>query len=338
MAALLDVRGLTVDFDTPARAYRALEGVDFSIERGESVGLVGESGSGKSITWLAVLGLLGGRAHVGGVRLLDGIDLAGLGDASMAKIRGRRIAMIFQDASSALNPVHRIGRQIEEGLRLHWGTTGAAARAEAKRLLDRVRIANAAQRLDEYPHQLSGGMNQRVMIAIALAGKPDLLVADEPTTALDATVQAQVLALLAEIRRDSGMAMVLISHDLGVVAEQCDRIAVMYAGRIVEQAPADALFARPAHPYTAGLLAAIPDLEGPRVRLRAIPGTVPEPWNPPPGCRFAPRCDYAEPACSAAVPPLAAVEPMHVAACIRSGELRATLAALPRDTAVATGT
>lgn len=325
MSALLEIRGLTIDFETRAFDYRALDAVNLAIHAGESVGLVGESGSGKSITWLAVLRLLGKRARIGGDVLLDGRSIMSSTDADMSRIRGRRIAMIFQDASSALNPVHRIGYQIEEGLKLHWGMSSNAAHAEARRLLDRVHIANAAQRLSEYPHQLSGGMNQRVMIAVALSGRPELLVADEPTTALDTTVQAQVLALLAEIRRDTNMAMVLISHDLGVVAEQCERIAVMYAGRVVEQAATADIFDRPSHPYTAGLLAAIPEVTGPRRRLVSIPGTVPEPWNPPPGCRFEPRCAMALPACREGQPSLDIVavgQFDHRAACIRSGEIR----------------
>lgn len=334
MDALLDIRGLTIDFETRAHDYRALDGVDFRVVRGESVGMVGESGSGKSITWLAVLKLLGRRAHIGGEVRLDGHDIAAATEADMVPIRGRRIAMIFQDATSALNPVQRIGRQIEEGLRVHRGMRGAAAHAEAKRLLDRVHIPDAAQRLTEYPHQLSGGTNQRVMIAIALAGQPELLVADEPTTALDATIQAQVLALLAEIRRDSGMAMVLISHDLGVVAEQCQRIAVMYAGRVVEEAAAVDLFERPAHPYTAGLLAALPRLDGNASRrLRAIEGSVPEPWRMPPGCRFEPRCAWREPSCRRAVPALAPLASDRRVACLRAGDADLRVAPVPAEAA-----
>jgi peptide/nickel transport system ATP-binding protein len=313
--ALVEIRNLTVDFVTQDRAFRVLHGVDLGLDRGEALGLVGESGSGKSVTWLAVMGLLGPRARPQGSVRFDGAPLLGLGDRAMSAIRGRRIAMIFQDATSALNPVHRVGRQLAESLRLHRGLGDRAAWAEAARLLDRVKIANPAQRLQEYPHQFSGGMNQRIMIAIALAGDPDVLVADEPTTALDATIQAQILALLREIRRDSGMAMVLISHDLGVVAENCDRIAVMYCGRVVEEAAADELFEHPVHPYTTGLLAALPDLDGPRRRLESIGGTVPEPWRLPAGCAFAPRCALAEPACREARPDLADVGPGHRAAC-----------------------
>lgn len=213
--------------------------------------------------------------------------------------------------------MHRIGRQLTEALRLHRGLSAKAATAEAVRLLDRVGIADAPRRLEAYPHELSGGMNQRVMIAIALAGEPDLLVADEPTTALDATIQAQILDLIRAIRDESGMALVLISHDLGVVADICDRVAVMYAGRIVEEAPAETLFERPRHPYTQGLLAALPDLDGPRKQLNAIPGSVPEPWALPPGCAFAPRCARASSAC-AATPRLTSVGPAQLAACVHA--------------------
>jgi peptide/nickel transport system ATP-binding protein len=318
---LIDIRGLTVDFDAGQRVVRALHGVDLAIQGGEAVGLVGESGSGKSVTWLAALGLLGTRARIGGEVLFEGRNLVGAPASALEAVRGARIAMIFQDPSSSLNPVYRIGQQLAEALQLHRGMTGAAALAEAARLLDRVGIADATRRLRDYPHELSGGMNQRVMIAMALAGQPRTLIADEPTTALDATIQAQILELLQEIRRDSAMALVLISHDLGVVAENTDRVCVMYAGRIVEDAPIDTIFEAPAHPYTSGLLAALPDLEGPRRRLLAIPGVVPEPWNLPPGCSFAPRCPEFERACEAAVPPAIELVRGHRAACIhaRSG-------------------
>jgi peptide/nickel transport system ATP-binding protein len=279
---------------------------------------VGESGCGKSVTWLAALGLLGSRARVGGAVRLEGRDLVGAPVAELERVRGRRIAMIFQDPSSSLNPVHRIGRQLGEALSLHRGLDGKAAEAEARRLLDRVHIADAQRRLGDYPHELSGGMNQRVMIAMALAGQPDLLVADEPTTALDATVQAQILELLGEIRRDSGMALVLISHDLGVVAENTDRVCVMYAGRIVEDAPFDTVFDAPAHPYTRGLLAALPELEGPRRVLTPIGGVVPEPWNLPTGCSFAPRCDRRIDACEVAPPQSTPLATDHRVACIRA--------------------
>jgi peptide/nickel transport system ATP-binding protein len=317
-SVLVSLRGLTVDFDTGKRIVRALHGIDLEVRRGEALGLVGESGCGKSITWLAALGLLGGRARIGGEVRLDGRNLVGAPVPELERVRGRRIAMIFQDPSSSLNPVHRIGRQLGEALRLHRGLQGGAAEAEAQRLLDRVGIADARRRLGDYPHELSGGMNQRVMIAMALAGQPDLLVADEPTTALDATIQAQILELLGEIRRESGMALVLISHDLGVVSENTDRVCVMYAGRIVEDAPIDTVFDAPAHPYTRGLLAALPELEGPRRALVPIAGVVPEPSNLPPGCSFAPRCDRRIAACEAATPPGIPLAPDHRVACIRA--------------------
>jgi peptide/nickel transport system ATP-binding protein len=318
-AALLRIRDLRVAFDDGRRHVPVLHGIDLDIRRGESVGIVGESGCGKSVTWLAVLGLLGPRAQTSGSVHLDGQPIHGLKGDAMAPIRGKRIAMIFQDPASSLNPVHRIGQQLMEGLALHRGLRGQAARAEALRLLDRVHIPSAGQRLDAYPHELSGGMNQRVMIAMALAGEPEILVADEPTTALDATIQAQILDLLREIRRDSGMALSLISHDLGVIADICDRVLVMYAGRVVEQLAAQDLFDRAQHPYTRGLLAALPDLAAPRRRLQAIPGSVPEPGRLPSGCSFRTRCDQAKPSCASAVPPLMEVGLRHHVACLQAG-------------------
>ena len=314
--ALLRIRDLHVSFDDGRHQVAVLHGIDLEIARGESVGIVGESGCGKSVTWLAVLGLLGPRARTRGLIELDGQAIDALRGDALAPIRGKRIAMIFQDPSSSLNPVHRIGQQLIEALRLHRGLRGAAAQAEALRLLDRVHIPSAAQRLGAYPHELSGGMNQRVMIAMALAGAPDLLIADEPTTALDATIQAQILELLREIQRDSGMALALISHDLGVIAEVCDRVLVMYAGRVVEQAPARALFHQARHPYSRGLLAALPDLAAPQRRLQAIAGSVPEPGRLPSGCSFRPRCSQTQTSCAATVPPLVQVAPAHHAACL----------------------
>ena len=314
---LVSIRDLRVAFDDGQSRVPVLHGIDLDIRAGESLGIVGESGCGKSVTWLAVLGLLGPRARVSGQVHLAGQPIHGVPGDRLAAVRGRRIAMIFQDPSSALNPVMRIGRQLAESLTLHRGLRGAAARAEALRLLERVHIPAAAQRLDAYPHELSGGMNQRVMIAMALAGEPELLVADEPTTALDATIQAQILELLAEIRRDSGMAMALISHDLGVIARVCERVVVMYAGRIVEQAPARGLFARPRHPYTRGLLDALPDLRRPQSRLVAIAGNVPEPRQLPRGCSFGPRCERFEARCESHPPHAIEVLPGHHAACHR---------------------
>jgi peptide/nickel transport system ATP-binding protein len=313
MAPLVEIRGLTAAFN----GIPALRGVDLTVGRGEALALVGESGCGKSVTWLAALGLLPGKAAVSGSVKLGGQEILHAAPDVLDRVRGGRVAMIFQDPASSLNPVHRIGRQITEALRLHRGFSGAAAREEARRLLDRVGMPDARRRLDAYPHELSGGQNQRVMIAMALAGSPELLIADEPTTALDVTIQAQILELLAEIRRETGMALVLISHDLGVVAETCERVCVMYAGRIVEETSSAALFSAPAHPYAAGLLAALPPIDGPRRPLAAIPGGVPEPWAMPPGCPYAPRCPRHVAACDAAPPPLMPVAPGHRAACIR---------------------
>ncbi len=310
--ALVAIRGLTVCFDSAA----ALRGIDLTVAPGEAVGLVGESGCGKSVTWLAALGLLPGKARITGSVTLHGEELLGAPPAVLDRVRGGQVAMIFQDPASSLNPVHRIGRQITEALALHQGLRGAAARAEAKRLLDQTGIPDAARRMDAYPHELSGGQNQRVMIAMALAGQPELLVADEPTTALDVTIQAQILELLGALRRESGMALVLISHDLGVVADTCERVAVMYAGRIVETAATDRLFAAPTHPYTQGLLGALPPIDGPRRPLAAIPGAVPEPWAMPPGCAFAPRCPLRMPDCTAALPAPVALGRNHSAACL----------------------
>lgn len=311
--ALVSLTGLSVAFD----GAPALRGIDLSIAKGEAVGLVGESGCGKSVTWLAALGLLPPKAQITGSVMLDGEELIGASAPALERVRGGRIAMIFQDPTSSLNPVHRIGKQIVEALELHRGMTGSNARTEAKRLLDLVGIPDAARRLDAYPHELSGGQNQRVMIAIALAGQPELLVADEPTTALDVTIQAQILELLQSIRRQMGMALVLISHDLGVIAEACERVAVMYAGRIVEEAPVARLFQSAAHPYTQGLIGALPPMDGPRQRLAAIPGGVPEPWAMPPGCGFAPRCQFRSAPCDAGMPGLMGVSGQHRAACIR---------------------
>jgi peptide/nickel transport system ATP-binding protein len=314
-AAFVTIHNLTVAFHGAV----ALRGVDLSVRPGESLGLVGESGCGKSVTWLAALGLLPQSAAIGGSVTVNGTEILGAPSAVLDRVRGGGIAMIFQDPASALNPVHRIGRQVAEAVSLHRGLSGSAAKAEALRLLDQVGIPGARARMDAYPHEMSGGQNQRVMIAAALAGQPDLLIADEPTTALDVTIQAQILDLLARLRTETGMALVLISHDLGVVADMCDRVCVMYAGRIVEEAPAAALFERPAHPYATGLLGALPPLTGPRRPLLAIPGRVPEPWAMPPGCAFAPRCPQRIDACDAAVPGLDAVAPGRRAACIRAG-------------------
>jgi peptide/nickel transport system ATP-binding protein len=312
-AALVELREFSVSFG----GLDVVRALNLRIDRAEAFGLVGESGSGKSVTWLGALGLLPSTATVSGQVLLEGEDVLAASPQRLARIRGGRIGLIFQDPGSALNPIHRVGAQVMEALRAHRGLTGGAARNEAKKLFDLVGIPDASRRLELYPHELSGGQNQRVMIAMALAGQPALLIADEPTTALDTTIQAQILDLLDMLRRDVGMALVLISHDLSVVAELCSSIAVMYAGRIVEHAPTHELFDRPAHPYTRGLLAAVPPLTGPLQRLISIPGNVPEPWNLPPGCAFAPRCPLAGDDCAMGVPPMRAVSPAHYAACLR---------------------
>ncbi len=312
---LLSVKGLTVAFASETDVRRVVHSIDLDIKKGTALGIVGESGCGKSVTWMAMLGLLGTKARVSGSAKLSGQELIGLDDRDLSKIRGGKIAMIFQDPASCLNPVHRIEKQLAESLALHRGLYGAEARQVSLDLLDRVQMPNAVQRLSAYPHELSGGMNQRVMIAMALAGEPDLLVADEPTTALDATVQAQILDLLNQLRKDSDMALVLISHDLGVIAEASERVAVMYGGRIVELLPTDDLFTRGHHPYTNGLLAAMPSIESEQTSLKAIPGQVPNAGTDFVGCSFAPRCDFTRDDCHSRLPSLRRVHVEHRVAC-----------------------
>jgi peptide/nickel transport system ATP-binding protein len=321
MVPLVSIQGLSVAFG----GVPVLRGVELVLGKGDALGLVGESGSGKSVTWLAALGLLPRHAKVTGSVRLDGRELLGAPASELDRVRGGRIAMIFQDPASALNPVLTIRKQLCEALALHRDLSGEAVKAEALRLLNLVGIPDAARRLSAYPHEFSGGQVQRIMIAMALAGNPDLLIADEPTTALDATIQAQILELLSTIRRETSMAMVLISHDLGVVAENCDRVAVMYAGRIVEQAPSNQLFADPVHPYAQGLIGALPPLDGPRRRLTAIPGTVPDPAHMPDGCAFAPRCALAAESCGLAAPTLAPIADDRAVACIRAEASRHAL-------------
>ena len=316
-APLLAVRDLTVAFRTDAGWLTAIEGVGFDLAAGETLGIVGESGSGKSVTALSLLRL---HAHAttripAGSITFDGRNLLALPERALRKIRGGEIAMIFQDPMSSLNPVLTIADQISETLMLHQGVNKAEARKRAIALLDLVRIADASHRVDAYPHQLSGGMRQRVMIAIAIACRPRLLIADEPTTALDVTIQAQILDLLRDLQAELGMSVILISHDLGVIAEFARRVMVMYAGRVVEAAPSSALYRRPMHPYTSGLLAAIPPLDADVHRLPTIPGSIPDPGRRIPGCRFSPRCAEAEPACHQTPPALVEVGPFHTARC-----------------------
>ena len=315
--SLLSVADLAVSFGPT----RVLEGVSFDIAEGEVLGVVGESGSGKSMTALAIMGLLPEHGRAAGRIVFEGRDLLALPEREMQRLRGERVAMIFQEPMSSLNPVFTIGEQIAEVLRRHRGMDRRSAHNEAVALLKLVEIAAAERRVDEYPHQLSGGMRQRAMIAIALACRPRLLIADEPTTALDATVQAGILDLLRGLRSELGMAVLLITHDLGVVSDICERVVVMYAGRVAETGPAATIFERPAHPYTRALLAAIPRLEGPIGDLPAIPGVVPAPFDFPQGCRFAPRCGFAQAACEAAAPPLRALPSGTEAACIRAEEI-----------------
>jgi peptide/nickel transport system ATP-binding protein len=309
---LVSIDGLTVGFD----GAKVVDSVSLQVRRGEAIGIVGESGSGKSVTWLAALGLLPNTATVDGSVKLEGIELLGAPASALDEVRGGRIAMIFQDPASALNPVLTIRRQLSECLALHRNLSGAAIKAEARRLLDLVGIPDAERRLSAFPHEFSGGQNQRIMIAMALAGNPDLLIADEPTTALDATIQAQILDLIGRVRRETGMAIVLISHDLGLVAENCDRVAVMYAGRLVEEAPAAELFDAPWHPYAQGLIGSLPLIDGPRGRLNGIAGTVPDPKAMPLGCAFAPRCGLVSERCLREVPPLRAVGGDRSVACV----------------------
>ncbi len=315
---MLDVRDLRVVLPTARGPAAALRGVSFSLGAGEKLGLIGESGCGKSLTALALMGLLPEGARVEGSIRLAGQELVGLPDDAMARLRGDRLAMIFQEPMTALNPLHSIGAQVAEPLRLHRGLDRAAARAEALRLLDRVKLPEAAKRLDAYPHQLSGGQRQRVMIAMALACGPELLIADEPTTALDVTLQHEVLMLIDELVQGSGMALLLISHDLGVMARHVQRVAVMYGGTVVESGPTTAVFEHLAHPYTQGLYAARPRLGATRgTRLATIPGRVPELADLPAGCPFADRCGRVVDDCRRAMPPEVAVGIGHMARCLR---------------------
>jgi peptide/nickel transport system ATP-binding protein len=326
---LLSVRNIKTQFFNEDGVTRAVDGVSFDVMPGETLGIVGESGCGKSVTALSILRLLPARLGrtVEGQILFDGTDLLGLDEDRMRSIRGNSIAMIFQEPMTSLNPVLSVGHQIAESVRIHQGKSGDEAWTRAGDMLDFVRIPDARKRLGDFPHQFSGGMRQRVMIAMALACNPRLLIADEPTTALDVTIQAQILKLMLELKESTGAAVVLITHDLGVVAETCQRVMVMYAGRKIEEASVTGLFDAPAHPYTRGLMASIPRLNkrlGGKRRLSEIPGMVPSLLAPIIGCAFAPRCSFANERCSVESPELRSVGSGHIVACHHAETVRAS--------------
>ena len=324
--ALLEIKGLKTHFKTEDGWLHAVDGVDLTVDRGETVCVVGESGCGKTVTAMTILKLIPmppGRIVAGEV-LWQGRDLVPLDNTGMRRVRAREIAIVFQEPMTSLNPVYTVGEQIAESVRLHGGFSRRAALDRAAEMLKLVHIPMPERRIHAYPHQFSGGMRQRVMIAMALACNPHLLIADEPTTALDVTIQAQILDLLNELKSRLGMSILLITHAMGVVAEMAQRVVVMYAGKVVEEASATELFARPRHPYTQGLIRSIPRIDRAathRVRLESIAGNVPKLIEPPEGCRFAPRCKYAIPACTAATPPLREIAAGHKVACIRAEEI-----------------
>src|SRR5262245_9813018 len=319
MSALLEIKDLRVAFHGDrGRITHAVDSVDLAVASGTTLGLVGESGCGKSVTSLAVMGLLPRSATITGRIGFEGIDLLALPDRAMRDLRGDRLAMIFQEPMTSLNPSYTIGEQIVEAVVRHRGVSRREARAHAIDMLTKVKIPTPERRIDDYPHKLSGGMRQRVMIAMALSCDPELLIADEPTTALDVTIQAEILDLLRELKATTLSAVIMITHDLGVVAEICDEVAVMYAGEIVERAPIDVIFERPGHPYTVGLLGSIPRLDRRTERLATVPGRVPDMTAPPPGCRFAPRCPFASEICVAAPPPLVPLAGEHWTRCVRA--------------------
>jgi peptide/nickel transport system ATP-binding protein len=326
--SLLEIRGLKTHFATDDGMVRAVDGVDLTIARGETLGVVGESGCGKTVTAMSVLKLIAmppGRIVEGRI-LWRGRDLVPLPPEEMNRIRGKEIAIVFQEPMTSLNPVYTVGEQIAEVVRLHENVGRRAALNKTVEMLRLVHIPNPERRLHDYPHQFSGGMRQRVMIAMALSCNPQLLIADEPTTALDVTIQAQILELLQEMKSRFGMAIMLITHAMGVVAETAQRVVVMYAGKVIEEAPVEKLFGRPSHPYTKGLIRSIPRIDKAatrKTRLEAIAGVVPSLLDPPPGCRFAPRCPYAIAVCREAVPPLREIEPGHRVACVRAEEVMA---------------
>ncbi|MGE0151719.1 MAG: ABC transporter ATP-binding protein [Reyranellaceae bacterium] len=318
---LLDIRGLKTHFRTDDGMIHAVDGVDIRIHRGETVGVVGESGCGKTVTAMSVLKLIAMPPGeiVAGQIVYNGRDLVPMSPEEMRKIRSKEIAIVFQEPMTSLNPVYTVGDQIAEVVRLHEGLDRRQAKARTVEMLKLVGIPNPEKRVDDYPHQFSGGMRQRVMIAMALSCNPKLLIADEPTTALDVTIQAQILDLLNDLKQRFGMAVMLITHAMGVVAETCQRVVVMYAGKVVEEAPVGELFARPLHPYTQGLIRSIPRLDlaaEHKQRLETIAGTVPFLLEPPEGCRFAPRCKFAREECVLATPPLREISPGHKVACV----------------------
>ncbi len=316
---VLSLRDFRVSFPTLLGDVQAVRGVDLDVHAGELVGVVGESGSGKSVTFLGLMGLLPRSARISGSATVRGTELVGATRKTMRSVRGKRVAMIFQDPLSALNPTHRVGNQIVEMIRSHQDMSKDAARKRAVELLDIVGIPQPDQRARQYPHEFSGGMRQRVMIAMAIANDPEVLIADEPTTALDVTVQAQILEVMQRIQRELGTAIVLITHDLGVVARVTSRVQVMYAGRPAERATVDDIFARPTHPYTEGLMSSLPSGGG--ERLVPIPGSPPNMLRPPPGCAFAPRCVHARPKCTGGDPPPLLPFGVNETACIRAAEI-----------------
>jgi peptide/nickel transport system ATP-binding protein len=322
MAKLLEVTGLRTEFKTAAGVIRAVDGVDLTVDKGETLGIVGESGCGKSITSLSIMQLLPkglGKVATGEIRL-EGENMLAFSERKMRQIRGNRIAMIFQEPMTSLNPVFRVGKQIAEAVRYHQGVGKREAMSRAVEMLTKVGIPRPEKVAVSYPHELSGGMRQRVMIAMAMVCNPKLLIADEPTTALDVTIQAQILDLMRELQRTEGTSILMITHDLGVVAEMCDRVVIMYAGQVVEETDVKTLFKNPKHPYTKSLLASLPQLNSEQDRLASIPGQVPNPLEMPEGCRFAPRCQFAQDICRANAPELEEVEAGHKCRCLLQQE------------------
>ncbi|MBY0010318.1 ABC transporter ATP-binding protein [Paenibacillus typhae] len=322
MAELLEVSGLCTEFKTAAGTIRAVDGISLSVRKGETLGIVGESGCGKSITSLSIMQLLPKRISriASGQIRFEGKDMLEMPDKEVRGIRGNRIAMIFQEPMTSLNPVFKIGRQISESARYHLKLGKKEANERAIEMLRKVGIPRPEKIAEQYAHQLSGGMRQRVMIAMAMVCNPQLLIADEPTTALDVTIQAQILDLMRELQEKEGMSILMITHDLGVVAEMCDRVVIMYAGQIVEETDVATLYSNPLHPYTRGLLASLPQLAGDSDRLTSIPGQVPNPANLPAGCRFAPRCPVAVDRCRTERPELAEIQPGHTCRCLLQEE------------------